>query len=127
MTAGWFDRYVTAAGPSATHVTVNTHREEDIKTVTKSVIALVPHEDYNSKPIGRSKSDINLLKTRNRILKIATLNVRTLYQPWKFDNLLQEIKNMNIDIMEISEVRWRDAGQFEKAWATREMTTIQTV
>ena len=40
--------------------------------------------------------------------------MRTLYQPGKFDNLLQEIKNMNIDILGISEVRWSDAGQFGK-------------
>ena len=105
---------VTAVGPSATHVTVNTNREEDTKTVIKSAIALAYYEDFNSKPRGRLKSDTSRLKTRKRILRIATWNVRTLYQPRKFDNLLQEIKNMNIDILGISKVRWNDAGQFGK-------------
>ena len=96
---------VTAVGPSATYVTVNTNREEDTKTVIKSAIALAYYEDFNSKPRGRLKSDTSRLKARKRILRIATWNVRTLYQPRKFDNLLQEIKNMNIDILGISEVR----------------------
>ena len=45
---------------------------------------------------------------------MATWNVRTLYQPGKLDNFLQKMKNMNVDIMGISEVRWNDAGQFGK-------------
>ena len=107
---------VTAVGSSATHVTENTNRKEDTKTVIKSAIALAYYEDFNSKPRGRLKSDTSRLKTRKRILRIATWNVRTLYQPGKFDKLLQEIKNMNmnIDILGISEVRWNDAGQFGK-------------
>ena len=105
---------VTAVGPSATHVTVNTNREEDTKTVTKSTFASTYYEESNSKPAGRLKSDFSRFKTRKWILRMATWNVKTLYQPGKLDNLLQEMKNMNVDIMEISEVRWNDAGQFVK-------------
>lgn len=39
-------------------------------------------------------------------LKIATWNVRSLYQTGKLDNVELEAKRMDIDILGISDVRW---------------------
>ena len=83
---------------SESHVIVNTNREEDTENVTKLGFATACYEDSNSKPTGKLKSDFSRLKTRKRILRMATWNVRTLYQSGKLDNLLQEMKNMNVDI-----------------------------
>ena len=52
------------------------------------------------------------MKTRGRILKIATWNVRILYQAGKFDNILQEMMDrLILDILELSETRWTDDGK----------------
>lgn len=44
-------------------------------------------------------------------VKVATWNVRTLYQAGKLANLILETKRLNIDILGISEVRWTGYDQ----------------
>ena len=43
--------------------------------------------------------------------KIGTWNVRTLYQPGKFENLIQEMQNVNLDILGIEETHWTEEGK----------------
>ena len=43
-------------------------------------------------------------------LKIGTWNVRTLAQPGKLDNIIQEMKRMNLNVLGLSEMRWKGAG-----------------
>ena len=43
-------------------------------------------------------------------LKVATCNVRTLFQKGKFDNVKQEMTRMRINILGMCEVRWTGAG-----------------
>ena len=43
--------------------------------------------------------------------KIATWNVRIMYQG-KLENVNQEMKRLNIDILGVSELRWRSNGHF---------------
>ena len=48
---------------------------------------------------------------RNRHqLKIGTWNVQTTMQKGKFENVKQEIKMMKINILGLSEIRWKGAG-----------------
>lgn len=49
--------------------------------------------------------------------KIATWNVRTMYQAGKLDNVHREMERLNIKILGISEVRWTGSGemQYEKS------------
>ena len=44
-------------------------------------------------------------------MKIATWNVRTMYQTWKLENIVLETKRMGIDIMGLTEVRWLQSGK----------------
>ena len=60
---------------------------------------------------GRQMSDNSVLKTRCMLLKIATWNVRTLFQAGKFDNVCQEMDRMRLDVLGISETRWTDNGK----------------
>ena len=53
------------------------------------------------------------------MLKIATWNVRTLYQKGKLANVQQEMDRLQIDILGLSEIRWTGGGKI-----TSENTTI---
>lgn len=46
------------------------------------------------------------------LTRIGTWNVRTLYQCGKLEQVLQEFKNYNMDILGLSEVRWTGSGKF---------------
>ena len=43
--------------------------------------------------------------------RIATLNVRTMYQPLKFEGIQKEASRLNIDILGLAEVRWTKSGK----------------
>ena len=47
----------------------------------------------------------------DKMRRIATWNVNTLYQDGKFENLLREVERMNLDAVGVSEVRWTGSGQ----------------
>ena len=44
-------------------------------------------------------------------MKIATWNVRTMYQAGKLENIVLETKRKGIDIMGLAEVRWLQSGK----------------
>ena len=46
----------------------------------------------------------------NRVITLATWNVRTLHQAGKLENVKQEMRRIGINIMGMSEVRWTDSG-----------------
>ena len=71
-------------------------------------------DESDSNPPGRSSSESAFLKTRGRCLKIGKWNLRTLYQPGKFENLIQELKNVNLDILGIAETHWTEEGKIIK-------------
>ena len=43
--------------------------------------------------------------------RIATWNVRTMYQSGKMDNIIMELKRMKISILGVCEVRWKKSGK----------------
>ena len=45
--------------------------------------------------------------------RIATWNIRSMYQNGKMDNIIMEMKWLNINIMGVCEVRWTGAGQLQ--------------
>ena len=88
----------------------NSYREEDNVSLASK---LVDEEDVlNLK--RRTLSDSAKLKTRDRCLKLGTWNVRALYQAGKLDNLIQEMENMRLDILGISETHWVEEGKIIK-------------
>ena len=85
----------------------NSYREE----APVSIASRSADEENDSNPPGRSSSESTFLKTRRGCLKIGTWNVRTLYWPGKFENLIQEMQNMNLDILRIAETHCREEGK----------------
>ena len=61
-------------------------------------------ENYRNLHSGRSLPDRVGLKSRKAATKIATWNVRTMFQIGKIDNVIQEMKSMNLDILDVSEM-----------------------
>ena len=82
----------------------NSYREE----APVSMASRSADNENDSNPPERSSSESAFLKTSGRCLKIGTWNVRTLYQPGKFQNLIQEMHNMNLDILGIAETHWTE-------------------
>ena len=50
------------------------------------------------------------LDTRRKSMKIATWNVRTLYQEGKIENVIKEMDRMNLNIVGLAETRWTGAA-----------------
>ena len=71
----------------------NSYREE----ASVSMASRSADDENDSNPPGTSSSESAFLKTRGRCLKIGTWNARTLYQPGKFENLIQEMQNMKLE------------------------------
>ncbi|KAG1673509.1 Craniofacial development protein 2 [Nymphon striatum] len=65
---------------------------------------------YFPKKIMVIQSDKISDRKKKDSIKIATWNVRTLYQKGKLDNVNQEMDRMNLNILGLSEVRWTGAG-----------------
>ena len=87
-----------------------TNREEEADPVASNAM----DEKGDSNPFGWSPLEGVVMKTQGKLLNIGTWNVRTLYQPWKLDNLIQELKHMKKDIKRIAETRWAETGKVVK-------------
>ena len=53
------------------------------------------------------------LRLNDKKYRIGSWNVRTLYQAGKLDNVLVEMKRMDLDILGVSEVRWTGNGAID--------------
>ena len=87
---------------------------EKIKTKDNSVkgVSLSPRLDTSlgtESYVRQGRSDRH--QTTVSDIKIGTWNVRTLTDPGKLDNIKQEMKRLGINILGLSEVRWKGAGE----------------
>ena len=68
-----------------------------------------PGRDTHAHQMGPDRYPVTALKNENE-MKVATWNVRTLFQSGKLENLRKETVRYNINIMGVSKVRWKGAG-----------------
>src|ERR1700733_12180740 len=45
-------------------------------------------------------------------INVGTWNVRTMLRPGKLANVIKEMRRANLDILGLSEVRWKEGGDF---------------
>jgi hypothetical protein len=50
---------------------------------------------------------LQLRKQKERINIASAWNVRSMYQPGKLENVILEMKRLNIDVLGVSEMRWK--------------------
>ena len=86
------------------------------------VAASLGRDDYVSQVVpARQQVTVNKkigMKIQQKKLKIATWNVRTMYQAGKLANVEQEMERMKIDVLGVSEVRWREVGRIRREKTT---------
>ena len=104
-------RYACDVGAPATkYIAVNINREEEVHRVGD----LDVNDVRSLKPTGRLNTDHPRMKTRSTPIWIGNWNVCTLYQAGKLDNAIQEMDDMKLDIMGMSETRWTKSGMITK-------------
>lgn len=76
-------------------------------------------------PVGTRRPDVRdqdekyatgcdqAIKIFNRVTRIATWNIRSLFKAGKLANVEQEMRRMKIEILGLNEVRWPDAGKLK--------------
>lgn len=78
----------------------------------------VPHSDFRvSKVLVSTRRSYHEIENKNqnknrRIQRICVWNVNTLLQARKIENLKIEMRRIKLDILGISEIRWRGTGDF---------------
>jgi len=78
--------------------------------------AVAPGQEVRVRQANPVRHRATVAKQRKR-WKIATWNVRTMYQAGKLANVHHEMKRLNIRVLGVSEVRWPGSGevQYEKS------------
>ena len=76
--------------------------------------AASPGRDCNVHQVTPDHQPITVRKSTNKEkgkIRVATWNVRTLAQRSKIENLIQETKCINTNVMGLAEMRWKDQAQ----------------
>ena len=103
--------YTDELGTLASDSVVNNAKEEDGSPSNRKSSE---NDGVTPKPEGSVAPDDGRLKTRGTLLRIGTWNVRTMFQAGKLDNAILEMSRMNLDILGISELRWKEAGTVDR-------------
>ena len=98
-------------GTLASDSVINSAKDED---GAPSNCKSSENDGVTPKPEGSVAPDDGRLKTRGILLRIGTWNVRTMFQAGKLDNAILEMSRMNLDILGISELRWKEAGTVDR-------------
>ena len=94
----------------------STRSDREEEAALESDIRL--NEGCSSNRSRRLQTDVGCLKTKRQPLRIGTWNVRSLYATGKLDNAIKEAKDINIDILGLSEIRWTGSGKIQKEQLT---------
>ena len=103
-------RYAGESGPPAMDPAVNSNWEDTTADGSSSH----KNDGHDLNPSGRSSPDRVRSKPSRGCINIGTWNVRTLHKPGKLDNLIQEAKHLDTDIIGVAETRWTGDGYLKK-------------
>ena len=88
----------------------NSRLNNGVNGITQTLGNVSPGRDTHAQQVGPDRYPVTALKNKTE-LKVGTWNVRTLFQSGKLENLKKETVRCNINIMGVSEVRWKGAGK----------------
>ena len=100
-----------AAAETTTEEKSNSREKDDSALLEAKMTEVVESQ----KEVGSLKKSILSTKTTS---KIATWNVRTLYQYGKIDQGIREMENYDLKMLGISKMRWTGSGQLLKLGKT---------
>ena len=74
--------------------------------------------DHHVLQVITDRYSTTVCRTNNLNKRIATWNVRTMYQSGKMDSIVMEMKRMKINILGVCEVRWTQSGKLASEGTT---------
>ena len=84
-------------------------------SIDNSVNGIASHSNGNV-ALGRGRSRASQVVIQQnpcyKKIRVGTWNVRTMNKPEKLENIKHEMNRLNIDIMGLSEVRWKESGDY---------------
>jgi len=92
--------------------------EEEGNAMLEATSRYNGHDDgYRLKPKGRLEPDVivgpdSAILGEKKLLRVGTWNARTMLKRGKLENVKLEMKRMRMNILGISEVRWKGVGDF---------------
>ena len=98
--------------------------EKSQRIVDHNSVNGIVRERTHNVALGRGRSGASQVVIKQKLykeqkiqkamkMKIGTWNVRTMNRPEKLPNIQKEMDSLNLDILGLCEVRWRDCGDFE--------------
>lgn len=78
-----------------------------------NTMAPSPRQVFSDQGVLRITARRNHPKVERKINKIGTWNVRSLFMAGKLDNVVQEMRRIEVNILGISEVRWPGRGKIQ--------------
>ncbi|XP_072048767.1 craniofacial development protein 2-like [Amphiura filiformis] len=60
-----------------------------------------------------NRSHVNLMGKKGKVFQIGTWNVRTMNQDGKLELLLEEADRLHLDVLGLSETKWKGKGSFQ--------------
>ncbi len=95
--------------PKQAMINVNFSRQNNsVKGVFRENTSLGRDGHEGQVTLDRHQASI---RTKNT-LKIGTWNVRTMFQKGKLENIKKEMERLKLNVLVLSEVRWKGAGSF---------------
>ena len=103
----------------------NNESDNSVNGVHDSALNSSLGRDRHGQQVAPDRHPATSCKTRFKPFRIATWNVRTMYQKGKLENIKQEMDRMKINVLGLSEVRWKGQGSTKAGNETIDLNLLR--